>query len=68
MMNLQKITMGIEAIVVRRFADWICKTPPGTLEKENTWYTGSSEGPVQRPSSKAATMLALRTLRINTIR
>ncbi len=29
----------------RRFAAWINKTPPGTLETENTWYRSYSEGP-----------------------
>jgi len=29
----------------KRFATWISKTPPGTVETENTWYRAYSEGP-----------------------
>ncbi len=29
----------------KRFAAWISKTPPGTVETENTWYKKYSEGP-----------------------
>lgn len=29
----------------RRFAAWISRTPPGTVETENTWYGSYSEGP-----------------------
>ncbi len=29
----------------KRFASWISKTPPGTVETENTWYRSYSEGP-----------------------
>ncbi len=29
----------------RRFADWIEKTPPGTVETAGTWYRDYSEGP-----------------------
>lgn len=29
----------------KRFAAWIKKTPPGTIETENTWYRAYSEGP-----------------------
>ena len=29
----------------KRFAAWIDKTPPGTIETENTWYRSYSEGP-----------------------
>jgi DUF1680 family protein len=29
----------------KRFAAWISKTPPGTVETENTWYKSYSEVP-----------------------
>jgi len=29
----------------KRFAEWIKKTPPGTIETEGTWYSAYSEGP-----------------------
>ena len=29
----------------KRFADWIMRTPPGTVESENTWYSAYTEGP-----------------------
>ncbi len=29
----------------KRFAAWISKTPPGTIETEDTWYKDYSEGP-----------------------
>jgi len=32
----------------KRFAAWINKTPPGTIETMNTWYSSYSEGPGQK--------------------
>jgi len=32
-------------IAAKRFAAWIKKTPPGTVETKNTWYKAYSEGP-----------------------
>jgi len=31
-----------------RFAEWIGRTPPGTVETEDTWYKAYSEGPGRR--------------------